>query len=252
MTMRRLPLLLTLFAAITVIFLHQADGGERCTEYGIGIYDPIGSQSGDINVVIYSQPDLTSDTVAVWRSTYIYVRQSDTSFWFGEVMAEYAYETVGFPILEISPDSNWIRVAFNCHDSIGSSDGWILRRRSREIFELWADIIPRQGAVYFIDDEDVRFYDSPESDSALTEALRIEYGYRSDGTRTLEWNYIIYPQSVQGKWMEVIVETPSAYCLSPKEFKLYYGIDEPKRFHAWIRYLDDTGRPLVYYFPRGC
>ena len=43
--------------------------------------------------------------------------------------------------------------------------------------------------------------------------------------------------------MEVEVVTPSDYCFDPPT---------PTRDTAWIRHLDEAGRPRVWYHTRGC
>ena len=57
--------------------------------------------------------------------------------------------------------------------------------------------------------------------------------------------YIMYVQEVKGDWMRVRLDVPSSYCASKKD-------PEPRSWEGWIRYLDDDGHPLVWFYARGC
>ena len=54
----------------------------------------------------------------------------------------------------------------------------------------------------------------------------------------------MYNLQIAGDWMEVEVVTPSDYCVYPEI--------ETRRHRAWIKYLDNNGRALIFFYTRGC
>ena len=157
-------------------------------------------------------------------------------------MLEYAYEDVGFPILEFGEDLAWVKVTYNCHDSLGSSIGWIHVDPDVHFVKTWSQILADKY-LFFRHNEDIRFSPSPNADSQLANEL-VERTYVDRfGKQHRPLDYIMYPRRINGNWMEVIVETPSTYCV---------GVVNQKRFRAWIRFLDDKGRPLAFFHTRGC
>ena len=60
-----------------------------------------------------------------------------------------------------------------------------------------------------------------------------------------EPDYIMHPKQVRGEWMQVEVVTPSDYCADDDTMK-------GKKEVVWIRFLDPTHRPRVWYYTRGC
>ena len=58
-------------------------------------------------------------------------------------------------------------------------------------------------------------------------------------------DYAMHPEEVRGPWMRVRLVIPSDNCTEPDSAR-----QSVRR--AWIRYLDDRGRPNVWYYTRGC
>ena len=85
--------------------------------------------------------------------------------------------------------------------------------------------------IYFPRPERAAFFASPDS----SKPLPVPAG--SDA-------YAIHPLSARGPWLEARVVEPSDNCEPDAK---------PARTRTvWIRYLDDRGRPNVWYYPRGC
>jgi len=57
--------------------------------------------------------------------------------------------------------------------------------------------------------------------------------------------YAMHPEEVRGSWMRVRLIVPSDNCVDRD------SVARQTR-RAWIRYLDDRGRPNVWYYTRGC
>lgn len=206
----------------------------RCNEYGLGI---LGLQYDFHNsaVALLDSPDLMSDTVAIWKPDSVRFVVGDSAFHSRMRMLEYAYEIVGFPILEFSKDTAWVKVACDCSDTSGVSEAWVRVDRKVHDVRTWTEILSDK-LLFFRRQEDVRFHASAGDTSQLVVDLT-EY------ERSGRLDYIMYPQSIVGNWMEVVVETPSTYCKRA---------DNAKRIRCWIRFLDDKLRPLVYFYTRGC
>lgn len=206
----------------------------RCNEYGIGV---LGLQYDFHNsaVVLFDSPNLMSDTVAIWKPDSVRFVVGDSAFHSRMRMLEYANEIVGFPILEFSKDTAWVKVACDCGDTSGASAAWVRVDRKVHDVRTWTEILSDK-LLFFRRPEDAHFHASAGDTSQLViDLTKFERSGRLD--------YIMYPQSIVGNWMEVVVETPSTY---GKE------VDNPKRVRCWIRFLDDNFRPLVYFYTRGC
>lgn len=226
--------LLVVFVAAFLGSCSMVVASYRCTEYGIGI---LGLRYGhhDGAVVLFDSPDSLSDTIAVWHRDSIRFADGDSAVLSRATMLEYDYEIVGFPVLEFSEDTTWVRITHDCNDSLGKTDAWIRVNREMHDVRTWTEILS-EHLLFFRDPEDVRFYAKVKDTSQL--ALSLAHYERSG-----RLDYIMYPQTIEGSWMEVVVETPSTYCKDA---------DNPKRIRTWIRFLDEKNRPLVYFYTRGC
>jgi hypothetical protein len=70
-------------------------------------------------------------------------------------------------------------------------------------------------------------------------------GMSVDRPRGGDDEYAMHPEEVRGSWMRVRLVVPSDNCVDPD------SVPRQTR-RAWIRYLDDRGRPNVWYYTRGC
>jgi len=234
------------FAVILVVLIcashHVVQGSYRCTEYGVGI---LGLKKS-LPVGILKRPNLSSDTVAVLLGDTIQVLSIDitlVSYW---VMLEYGYEIVGFPVLDFSDDTTWVKITYNCNDTLEKFAGWVRVDEKVTFVKTWPQILADKP-LFFREKEDIRFFSAPN----LNSPLRIEL-FEGHGSRPKHPDYIMYPQRIMGSWMEVIVETPSNYCGRNGWFRKLYGIEKSQQYRAWINFLDRRNRPRVFFYTRGC
>ncbi len=57
-------------------------------------------------------------------------------------------------------------------------------------------------------------------------------------------DYILYPIEINRSWLKVRLVTPSDYCNE--------NIKNVKEYIVWIKYVDNKGYPMVWFYPRGC
>ena len=140
---------------------------------------------------------------------------------------EFDYERCGFPFDSVTSDS-WARVVLGFNTGRSPQFAWVKLDTSLVQFEVWSSLIPKHRLFF---QGTPLFYHEPE------------------GT-TVEWSvtrrdYIMHPIRTQGQWMYVRVARPSDMCVDPE-------IVKSDTLITWIKYLDDKGRPLVWYYSRGC
>jgi hypothetical protein len=234
------------FALILIVIVcasHQVvEGSYRCTEYGVGI---LGMKKSS-PVGILKRPDPTSDTVAIWLNDTIRVITLDTFLVGYDVMLEYGYEIVGFPVLDFGKDSTWVKVTYNCRDTLGKPQGWVHVDEEITFVKTWSQILV-EPPLFFRKKKDICFFSAPDSNSPLKIKL-----FEKHGNRPGYPDYIMYPQRIVGSWMEVIVETPSNNCGQSEWFRKLYGIEKAQHYRAWIHFLDKRKRPIVFFYTRGC
>ncbi len=216
-------------------------------EYGVGLVgvrvlpdQPPGTLSGE-SLVFYSSPSEDSPRAAVLRGDSLEFRMG-RSVPFYESALEYAYEDAGFPILEFTRDSSWIRVSLNCWDTDNKTAGWI-RSSAKGIQVLsWSEIISQREVFFFLKAEWIRFFSGPDPATEVQIQLASQYS---------RLNYSVYRERIQGEWMLVELETPSSHCYSEEEVVEMFGV-KPKKRTVWIRFLDERRRPMIFYNTRGC
>ncbi len=144
---------------------------------------------------------------------------------------EFDYEIRGLPITEVS--DKWLKVIYG-YDKLGRTLlGWIEHRKGITRYLLWKDFLKEQD-VFFESADQISFYDKPNG-------TRVEF--KLEPSKYLVYDYIMKPIEASGNWMKVEVITPSNICASP--------INVRKEIF-WIKYLNEYGRPLLWYFTRGC
>ena len=145
-------------------------------------------------------------------------------------LVEYGYEESGVPFDSADATGRWLRgiLGFTA-DSIARV-GWIDATRPGVGVVRWAAQLADRP-IYFPRPERAAFFASPDS----SKPLPVPAG--SDA-------YAIHPISARGPWLEARVVEPSDNCEPDAK---------PARMRTvWIRYLDERGRPNVWYYPRGC
>jgi len=217
-------------------------------EYGVGLVgvrvlpdQPPGTLSGE-SLVFYSSPSEESPKAAVLHGDSLKFTTGRSVSFFYESALEYAYEDAGFPILEFTRDSSWIKVSLNCWDTENRTTGWV-RSSTKGIQVLsWTEIISQREVFFFLKSELIHFFTGPDPATEVQIQLASQYSRP---------NYSVYRKRIQGEWMLVELETPSSYCYSEEEVVEMFGV-KPKKRTVWIRFLDERRRPTIFYNTRGC
>jgi len=225
--------------------LFSQDWGDR--EYGSGLAEvqatadqPPGTLS-DLRFSIFAGPSVQSATVAELRSDTLFV-VNGKAVSMHERLLEYAYEEVGFPILEFSSDSSWMKVSLNCWDQENRSTGWLRASSEGLNIRSWTEILSHADAFFFLKPGQMKFYAEQGGER------EVSVHYDSIYSRP---DYQLYRKQIQGSWMQVEFETPSSFCRSDEEVMELFGVKPVKRL-LWIRFLDERGRPTIFYSTRGC
>lgn len=152
---------------------------------------------------------------------------------------EFGYEELGLPIDSLRPGGEWVRVIYG-FAGVEPKRGWVRRTEGQTQVMIWAEALLSNGQPLFFagPDKGVVFYDRPAGDRVALELVRGEKPSHST------FDYRLEPLEVEGRWMKVRVVTPDATCESDS--------GETKESIVWIEYLDERGRPRVWYYARGC
>lgn len=154
---------------------------------------------------------------------------------------EFEYETKGLPIQELEKNSFKIIIGT---DSLNNPVmGWVKYNSKSLGYYLWEDYLLKKE-LYFSDSPSMyQFYKTPHGEKKIIDLIKDDSEYSQYLEKEFIFNYIMHPIKKEGKWLKVEVVTPSDYCDE---------VLKPKKEVLWIRYLDDKGRPLVWYYTRGC
>ena len=143
---------------------------------------------------------------------------------------EFSYEESGLPVDSILPDR--VRVLLGWDGEQRMRRAWVrldstieLRRWPQWLLETPVFFLPGVRADFFASPRGARY------------PVIIPGGDEPD--------YIMHPKQVRGEWMQVEVVTPSDYCAEDETTRR-------RKETVWIRYLDATKRPRVWYYTRGC
>jgi hypothetical protein len=144
------------------------------------------------------------------------------------------------PILSISSDSLWIQVSLDCRIRHNPPTAWLYYYHGLDIgakIKSWTDFFVVDQAVIFICDSMRAFYATRNIDKAVFPKLDGDSAHPDYSMRVIR---------TSGQWMEVYLYTPSDFPSSeePKEARSK-SKNLPPRY--WIRYLDDQGRPRIWY-----
>lgn len=210
------------------------------------LFEP-GSGDPGVGVVAFAWPDRASwaDTLPLYRhpgdaravGAFVFASDSARGWIYGVAwldtlstnLLEYGYEEVGLPFDSLSPDSTWARVIPGFNLGGMPARAWVALRPGVPTLVRWAERLTEHD-LFFRDGVAPALFDAP--DGAPVPFPPVTAG-----------NYILHPLEARGPWLRVRVVTPSDMCDDP---------ERPTEAKAWIRYLDDAGRPLVWYHTRGC
>jgi hypothetical protein len=209
---------------------------------GIGIvYFSGGAGYGRVNadtLFVRAQPDPGSAVVGA----FLYTEHEKGRSWSYSVGApvrlrpnvlEFAYEEAGIPLDSVTAASSWGRVILGFDEKGAAYRGWMSLDSARVKYLLWRKVLAGND-LFFLPGEAPRLYADPGGEEL---PLAVTTGSNAD--------YILHPLEVRGPWLRVRVAQPADICVGP---------DAPKSrtAEAWIRYLRADGRPLVWYYTRGC
>lgn len=202
---------------------------------GIGILYVSSDLKGKTLINMYERKDVKSKLLGVFNSQHSGNGQTTYSVQAENVktdnLIEFEYEKLGLPLRGIS--DNWLNVIYGYDKSGKALTGWIEQKGGTTDYFLWKDYL-KSAMLFFESTDRIEFFDKPEG-------MKAEF--KLQPSQNLKYDYIMKPVELNGNWMKVEVTTPSNYCNTPE-------VKETKVF--WIKYLDQNGRPLVWYFTRGC
>jgi hypothetical protein len=145
-------------------------------------------------------------------------------------LIEFEYEIPGLPIDSFSPDRRWARVIPGFGPDARPVYAWARVGAGSSRLVVWAEQLS-QHDLFFRAGVEPAFFDAPEGRPAA-------FPLPAEGH-----DYILHPLETQGPWLRVRAVTPSDMCADP---------ESPRSAELWIRSLDASGRPLVWYHTRGC
>lgn len=123
--------------------------------------------------------------------------------------------------------------------------GWVRREERRTKLLLWErELIDGGRDLFFLAPaEGLALYDSPGGERVRLEPAPVD-DPRGGSPGNSVPDHRLEPLEVAGRWMKVRVVMPDYSC-QPAE-----GPTSERT--AWIEYLDERGRPRVWYYTRGC
>jgi hypothetical protein len=214
-------------------------------DYGIGIVclAEHGPNSGHLqtdSIPIFKQPIATSNTLATFlqivtdlRGSYKYFMSSSNTTDDGNLV-EFDYEEEGIPFDSVNSTQTWARVIYS--DVTTRVKGWVQVQAPHTKAFFWRDRLTHASLYFLPSAFPPAFYDKPGGSELVFDIAR------SSGTAPGD-DYIMHAVQADGQWLQVLIVSPSDLCSRP---------EKPRKKLVWIKYLDETGRPLVFYFARGC
>ena len=187
-------------------------------------------------VLLRGHPDLAAPVVGA----FIYTETAPGRAWSYAIVAprrlrpnvlEFAYEEAGLPLDSVTADRSWGRALLGLARDGGMFRGWVQLDSTRVQHLFWSEELPRHP-LFLWPGASATLFDRPGG-RALSRAA----GPGNAG-------YIMHPRETRGPWMRVRLVRPSDLC---------GGEDlASDTTTGWLRYLDDRGRPIVWYHTRGC
>jgi hypothetical protein len=145
-------------------------------------------------------------------------------------LLEFDYEVPGLPADSTPRDDGWIPVLPGFAADSSPARAWARLADGAAEFISWNRRLPEQE-LFFREGVNPEFFSAPEGG-------RIEFPLPGESE-----DYVLHPLEARDGWLRVRAVTPSDFCADP---------ESPRTAEVWIRYLDRSGRPLVWYHTRGC
>ncbi len=151
---------------------------------------------------------------------------------------EFGYEVLGLPLAAAEAEGDWFRVIYGTTAEGALRYGWVQGVAGRTEVLFWADELLTRHLFFLGPDAEMAFYDEPGG------AL-VDFGLAPrDGAGDAASDYRLEPLEADGRWLKVRVVTPDDSCTADP-------LQTRERI-LWIEYLDQRGRPRVWYHTRGC
>jgi len=142
----------------------------------------------------------------------------------------------GLPVRAFTPDSEWAEVSLDCKQLEDPPTAWV-RIGGPVRVKFWSEFFGEDWALVFDCDTVKAFYSRPD------DGYRIQPKLAGDSDNP---DYCMRVVRTFGDWMEVYLETPSTFMEDSKTRQSRYKSANPPT-KVWIKYLDDNGRPRIWY-----
>lgn len=197
--------------------------------------DSVGRVRED-TIVVRAAPGADADIIARWIHRYgvdwtweYRLETSQQGLLRNDV--EWSYEESGLPIDSVTADGAWVRVLHAVDAQGDQQRGWARTAQESRI-EWWTDVLA-EHTLFFRNQDSLAVHESPDGRRLWPDIAGANTGP----------DYALTPLQRSNQWMRVILTTPSDFCVDPPVVR---------KDTVWIRYLDERGRPRVWYYPRGC
>jgi len=220
----------------------ERDRGRGMVSHALESLDPDAWPAAD-TLRIHELPEKASAVIARFifvapaPHAWSYVVEADEADIESRAL-EFDYEILGLPVDSIEPEGAWVRVLYGRGPDGAPRHGWVRTQDGGGRVQLWEEILPERPLFFLGPADRIRFHDRPGGDP-----VEIDLAPGPVATPPT-FDYRLEPLDVEGSWMKVRIVTPDDACVT-----------EPvvaREHEAWIRYLDDRGRPRVWYYTRGC
>lgn len=146
-------------------------------------------------------------------------------------LVEHGYEESGVPFDSTDASGQWVRGILGFRADGSALTGWINLETQGVGTTHWAAALANRP-IFFPKPELAAFFSGPDSARPAPSPPR-------------EPDYAVYPEEARGPWLRVRLVQPSDLCTPPDSVRR-------ETRTLWVRYLDDRGRPTVWYHTRGC
>ncbi|HUQ81879.1 MAG TPA: hypothetical protein VM076_12095 [Gemmatimonadaceae bacterium] len=210
------------------------------SDLGVGVVYPNRAEDkastlGTDTLVLRAAPDTAAP--AVGAMLFVVGQNGVTSYRVAAAdsivpnLVEHGYEESGVPFDSADASGRWLHALLGTAPNGRVLAGWVDRARPGVGTIRWTEQLAHRP-IFFPKPERAAFFATPDSATPVK--------VPSGGNDA----YAMHPEEVRGPWMRVRLVTPSDNC-EP-------GPAPRRTRHVWIRYLDDRGRPNVWYYARGC
>ena len=156
-------------------------------------------------------------------------------------LLEHGYEEAGVPTDSTDASGRWVRGVLGLDSAGAPVRGWAELVEGRAERLRWAEHLVGQP-LFLLAPSPAAFRASPDGPARPLPVPGASPGTVAGATSD---DVAIHPLERRGDWLRARVVAPSDLCVPDDSLPRH-------ETEAWIRYLDERGRPLVWYFTRGC